>query len=216
MLDVILAPQSLPFVAAIGVVLMLALLELLGLVLGHSLAHTFDHWIGAKGVHAPESEGFIASSLEWLSVGRVPVVVVIITFLTAFGVAGLVIERIAYAATGYLLPTILASAGAFLLALPMTRGMAAGLARILPRDETEAVSLDTFVGRVATLTVGSARRGIPAEAKLTDSYGRTHYVRVEPDNDAEVFSQGTRVLVVSRHGAVFRVIEVPDSALRTA
>ena len=97
MLEIISAPQSLPFVAAIGVVLMLAVLELMGLVIGHSPSHTLDHWMGAKGVHAPEGEGFIAASLEWLTVGRVPVVVVVVAFLTAFGVAGLLIERIAFA-----------------------------------------------------------------------------------------------------------------------
>ena len=78
----------------------------------------------------------------------------------------------------------------------------------MPRDESEAVSRDSFLGLSAQVTVGRARRGAPAEARVQDSYGRSHYVMVEPNNPEEVFPAGTRVVLLTRHESIYRVI--PD------
>ncbi|MGE0701960.1 MAG: YqiJ family protein, partial [Hyphomicrobiaceae bacterium] len=211
MLDLLTAPESWPFAAALGVMLLFAALELLGLVLGFSPFHSVDHALDAGAPHVdiahadvPHGDGLVGSALEWLAVGRVPVVVLLISFLTVFGLAGLLLERLAHAATGHYVPTLLASIAALAVALPATRSIGFGLARVLPRDESEAVSLDAFVGKVATVTAATARRGVPAEAKLTDTYGKTHYIRVEPDHAADSFEAGSRVLVVSRAGSVCR------------
>ncbi|MDZ7626926.1 MAG: DUF1449 family protein [Parvularculaceae bacterium] len=84
---------------------------------------------------------------------------------------------------------------------------------MLPREETDAVSSDSFIGRVAEVIRGEARVGAPAEAKLTDARGQTQYILVEPDAAGASFHQGTEVLIVEQRGAVFRAAENRTAAL---
>ena len=81
------------------------------------------------------------------------------------------------------------------------------------RDETESVSEKTFIGRIAVVTLGKARVGSPAQAKLRDQHGQTHYVMVEPDQPGEEFPAGTDVLLVRQVGAVFKSIRNTRSVL---
>ncbi len=78
----------------------------------------------------------------------------------------------------------------------------------MPSDETEAVSTEEFIGVVAVITVGMAAENSPAQARLKDRFGQTHYVMVEPENADETYSAGERVLIVRKAGAAFRVIDV--------
>lgn len=216
MLEVLLAPQSLPFAVALGVLGFILLLELVGLLIGLAPSAKLDAMLPDLHAHDVADGGdFAHSALDWLAVGRVPLIVLIISFLTAFGLTGLIVERVAYGLTGHFLPGLVASAGAFLLALPLTRTLGLALARVLPKDETEAVSMDGFIGKVATVTAGTAIRGLPAEARLTDSYGKSHYIRVEPDVDGEAFARGASVLVVGRVGGIFQVIAPSHTALKS-
>jgi hypothetical protein len=83
----------------------------------------------------------------------------------------------------------------------------------VPRDETTAVSEDSLVGRVAVITLGVASSAAPAEGRVRDEHGQTHYVMVEPDIAGESFSAGSEVLLVKRAGARFFGIRNPSPAL---
>ena len=58
-----------------------------------------------------------------------------------------------------------------------------------------------------------ARRGLAAQARVRDSLGRTHYLMVEPDLEADVFEEGTQVLIVRKVGAFYRCIANPHPGL---
>ena len=60
---------------------------------------------------------------------------------------------------------------------------------------------------------GAARRGLAAQARVRDSYGRTHYLMVEPDVDGDVFDEGMQVLIVQKAGAFYRCIANPHPNL---
>ncbi len=115
--------------------------------------------------------------------------------------------------TGFYIPSLLAIIPAFFLALPCTRYLGLGLSKLMPKEETEAVSQKSFIGKVATIIRGDATQGLAAEAKVTDSHGTTHYLRVEPDNADEKLSQGSEVLIVSAHGSIYRVIKNDSGVL---
>jgi hypothetical protein len=85
------------------------------------------------------------------------------------------------------------------------RGAGGAIARILPRDETTAISQDALVGRSAVIVLGQARRGSPAQARATDRHGQVHYFMVEPSDDAETLVAGEALFVVSRVGSTYRV-----------
>jgi len=216
MLDLLGAEGTLPFSVALALMLLLALLEGVGMLLGAGLSSLIDSLLPDidLDVDGPDvqSPGPLSALLGWLYIGRVPFLVVLVLGLTFFGISGLVLQSTLQAATGRMLPAWLASIPALGLALPLTRWSASTLARVLPRDETEAVSADSFVGRIATITLGTARPGSPAQARLRDQYGQTHYVLVEPHGE-EPLVQGTQVLLVEQRGSRFAAIVNPNPAL---
>ena len=185
MLEFIAAPENLPFSAALLLMLMIGAVEALGL--GAGAAHL--------EVDADADAGHL---LGWLGVGEVPLLMLLVVLLAWFGTLGLALQQ-----TIGPIPPWLASGAALAAALPLTGLSARGLARIMPRDETTAVSLDTLVGKRATVTVGIARRGSPAQARVRDVHGQSHYVMIEPVGDGEAIAAGETVLLVRREGEIF-------------
>jgi hypothetical protein len=86
------------------------------------------------------------------------------------------------------------------------------LAKVMPRDETQSVSAQSFIGQVATIVLGTASVANPAQARLRDKHGQTHYVMVEPD-DEDSFEAGDSVLIVAQAGPTYRVIRADNAAL---
>lgn len=217
MLAFLAAPGNLPFSVALGIMFALALLEGVGLLLGAGLSSLIDSLLPDidLDVDAPDvdSPGAVSSLLGWLHVGKVPMLVVLIAWLTSFGIAGLALQSLVLGLSGGMLGAWLAAPVAFALALPLTRWSAALAQRFMPGDETEAVSSGSFVGRVAVITTGIARIGSPAQARLSDEYGQTHYVMVEPDRGQPDLASGSEALLVDRRGHVFIAIANPSSHL---
>jgi hypothetical protein len=151
----------------------------------------------------------IGKFLAWLGLGKLPAMVWLIVFLTSFGLTGLVLQMLIRGFAGGLLPASAAAPVALFLCLPVVRVGGGLLARILPSDETSAVPAESFVGQLAVVTLGTARRGQPAEAKLRDPFGKTHYVLVEPESSDDELETGSQVLLVSRAGAVFSGVRNP-------
>ena len=221
MLEFIFAAPNLPFAVALALMLLIALLEGVTTTLGIGLSGLLDSMMpdidvdvdadmDAADFHA---SGPLTRMLSWLRIGQVPALVLLVIFLTAFGLMGLGVQSVANRLTGHLLPALSASGAAFVLALPLVRMFGGILARVMPKDETEAVSEKSFIGLVAVVTTGKAKMGNPAQGKLTDRYGQAHYVMIEPDEAGEEFLQGAEVLLVSRHGATFKAIRNTSAAL---
>ncbi|HEX8533769.1 MAG TPA: YqiJ family protein [Allosphingosinicella sp.] len=193
MFDFILAPENLPFSVALLVMLMIGALEAFGL--GAAAAHfDLDADVDAHGG---------GDLLAWLGFGKVPFLILLVVLLALFGMIGLVLQQVVTALAGVPLAPWNASAIAFVAALPLLGVSARALGRILPHDETTAVSLDTLLGKRATVTVGTARRGCPAQARVRDIHGQSHYVMIEPHDDAHSVSEGETVLLVRREANIF-------------
>jgi hypothetical protein len=222
MLEFLTADGNQPFTVALAVMLIIAVIEGVTSLLGAGLSELIDALLpdmdldvdvdldAAEGVASGNS---LSRLLGWLRIGQVPVLILLVVFLTAFGLIGLGIQSFSQGALGFLFPGWIASIPALFLSLPVVRVLGGGLAKIMPKDETDAVSEASFVGRVAVITLGNARRGYPAEARLKDEHGQLHYVMVEPDSDAEELEQGTTVLLVKQESSVFRAIRNTSDAL---
>lgn len=204
-MDLLSAPNA-PFLVAIVMMVVIGALEGLALVVGTGLSHHLDHLFGVTIDHPDANDGF----LGWLHVGRAPILVLLIIFLMAFAITGLVLQWATTGVVGHPLPAWIASVIAAGCALPVVRMLGGLISRVIPRDETTAVSEASFVGRLARVTGESASEGRPAQAKLTDEHGQAHYVLVEPDAPGITFARGETILVVSRaSGTVFRAIRNP-------
>lgn len=192
MLEFVTAPENLPFAVALVVMMLIGAVEAVGL--GAS-AVDLDADIGA------DSHG--GHILGWLGVGRVPLLMLIVVLLAWFGFLGLAGQQVIAALFGAPLPALLAAPAALAAAVPLTAVSAHVLGRIMPHDETTAVTRDHLLGKRATITVGTAQRGSPARASVRDVHGQVHYVMVEPVEDQEAVPEGATLLLVRREGDVF-------------
>lgn len=204
------AGDNVPFLAALVLMILIGVVEALGL--GGGLAAGDGLEVDVEGDVNVETP----SLLSWINVGRLPLLMLIVVFLFAFGATGLIGQRIVFEVLGVMAPWWLASPLAFAAAAPVTRLFGRGVARIMPRDETSAVSRDTLVGRVAVIVTGEAQAGSAAQARVRDEHGQSHYIMVEPDTATDVFAQGASVLLVRRAGATFFAIHNMSASLRDA
>lgn len=150
--------------------------------------------------------GTFSQVLGWLSVGRLPLLMLFVIFLTAFGVLGWLVQ---WAALGAIRATVspwLATVPALIGAAYSTRYLGRWLGRIFPRDHSEAASQNDLIGSYATIIRGEARKGQPAEAKTTDLRGRSHYVLLEPDAAHTTYAAGARVFIVGRSRNIYRAV----------
>jgi hypothetical protein len=204
------SPELWPFALAISLLLIAAVLEGLALLIGASLFHWLDGAVADPG----EPDGAIVAGLGWLHIGKVPLLILIIIFLTTFGVVGFGAQLIAWDATGHFMPPLVPAGIAAFAALGAMRIFGAALSRLVPKDESSAISDASLIGRVGTIVIGVAKAGRPAEARIHDEYGTPHYVMVEPEGPNETFETGASVLLV-RHlkGRHFHAIHNPKPGL---
>lgn len=219
MIEALSAGPNAVFVVALVLMFVVAVLETLSLLSGLGLAHLVDSWFpnaaigdGLDAAHAPaldaSAEGIsgFTKVVAWIRVGRVPLLMLLVVFLCAFGVFGLGAQILAHQLTGAFLPPLIAAPLIAALSIPVTRVAGRGISALLPRDESSAITEASFIGRAATVVVGVARPGTAAQARVRDEHGHHHYVMVEPDEGCEDFPVGSEVLLVKRQGARFLCI----------
>ncbi len=248
MIESFFSDATAPFAIALCLMALIALLEVIGALMGLAPSDMIDSMLpevdvdadmdidveldidvdgaldGAgspldtDAVSAPDAPGAgpLSSILGWLCVGRVPVLVLLMIFLTAFGLSGFFVQGVAQSILPFALPVIIAVVPAIFTGVFATRWAGLALAKVMPKEQTEAVSQKRFIGRIATIVRGEARADLPAEAKLTDRYGQTHYLLVVPDLADAVFTAGEEVLVVKQVGGRYRVIANPNPHLSDA
>jgi hypothetical protein len=158
---------------------------------------------GAEGVQALSP---LSATLGWLSVGRVPILVLLVIFLTTFGLSGYILQWAVASAFGGPLNAWLAAIPALAAGIYGMRHLGRWLGRIFPRDHTEAASQKDLVGSYATIIRGEAKKGQPAEAKTYDLRGRTHYVLIEPQDAEATYGAGARVFIVEQDKNIYRAV----------
>lgn len=230
MIAFLLSTQNLPFTVSLTLMLAIAVMEGVSTLIGAGLSDLIDSVLPEMDLDVDadidmdvdadvdlnadlHSPGIFTRLLSWLRVGQVPVLILAIVFLTAFGLIGLFCQSTALKLLGQMLPASLASIPALIVTFPVVRVCGGVLARILPKDETESVSEESFIGRVAVITLGTATQGKPAQARLKDQHGQSHYIMVEPDLADASFTQGASILIVSHQGAIYKAIVNPNEAL---
>lgn len=216
-------PGTWPFTLALGGVFLIAALEALSALAGAPLSGLLDEALPDMDVDVDldadlDIDGafggsFAETALSWLSFGRVPVLVLLVLFLLGFGITGVAAQAVAQAALGTTVMPLLVAIPAVAAGIFSMKVFGAAIARIVPKEETAAISRRSFVGRTGVVAGGTARAGMPAQVRITDEHGTTHYLLAEPDEASEAYPTGTRVLVVSIEGSKARVIRDPHAGL---
>ncbi|KRA84580.1 OB-fold-containig protein [Altererythrobacter sp. Root672] len=199
----LLADHNLPFAVALALMLLLALLQ------GFGLGDLF----GDHDLDADHDGGLADGLLLFFGIGRVPFLAWLASLLLLFAGIGVGIQSLADSLLGAPLDTWLAAILAAVAALPVTGIVVRPLAHILPGDETTAVSLDSLVGRRATIVTGRASAGNPARARVADRFGRPHHVMVEPHEAGSEMLEGDELLLVRRENETFYGVALQERRL---
>ncbi len=220
-LDFFLAPQNGPFTVAAVITLIIAIVQFLSLLLGLGVTEALDELmpdleteleVDADADMDADLDfgepGMLEQFFGWLNAGRVPMLVLLIVFLSSFAGTGYVAQAFATGFVG-LRPSVLVGPLAFAAALPTTRGASRVLGRVLPKDESYAITPEDLVGEIATVTLGPVERETAGKAKVMDAHGNLHFVRVRSARPDASFDIGAEILLVRREGSVFEAITPP-------
>ncbi len=183
------------FSVAIGVVIILFIIEFIGLVLGVSVLGVFDD-IAAADTDMPADS--VTSMASWLSLDKLPLMIWIVIFLTIFGISGYLTNYTYAHFMSGVTPPWLSISVSLAASVVLTARFGVVISRILPKSESSALEDEEYIGTTANITIGIARQGNPAEAKFTDKFSQPHYVLVEPFEEDEQFNQGDRIILVKK------------------
>ncbi len=232
-LDLFFSANMQPFAIALGVVVGMLVLELVLMLVGISILGGdgdvaidaepgldvdvgldaeagFEVDVDGADPLAGESAG-VSGVLSWLGLSDAPFAIWLAGFLTAFGLSGYALQGVLNAIVGAPLPALLASAVALPVGLAIAARFARLIGRLMPKLETTAISSRSYGGRRGIITVGTARRGNPAQARLTDGHGNIHYTMVEPMKDDDAFPQGTEIATIRLADGSLRAIRIDDA-----
>src|SRR3984893_5876747 len=202
--DILLAPEVRPFAVAAAIMVVLGGLELLTTLVGLSISELIGHDVAVDA----DSHTGIGGLFLWINAGRVPLLILIILALGVFSIEGFLLQGIAHA-VGTALPAAIAALAAAAGSIPVIRVASRGLARIIPRDETYAVSDADFVGKVAVVAIGPLDQGLPGRVRLKDVFGNWHTVSARASPDSQALPVGASVLLVDRDARSFVAISAP-------
>ena len=204
MWELFIHPSNLIFSVSLSLMLLLGILECLLLVIGSSSQGFLDQFIPDQLVETPHLDHDVfVQFLDWLYLGRIPMLVWLIIFLTIYALTGFILQSIFYSFSAHYFPLWIAAPACLILCMPIVRICSASMARILPKDETTAIHSDELIGRTAIIILGEARLNYPAQARVKDQFGQSHYILVEPETDI-IFAQGQEVLLSERTSMGFR------------
>ncbi len=223
MLIFLTATPNMVYTVALAVMLLIVLLEVVSVALGAGLSDLVDSLIpefdADLDVEADADFDALDASptaldrvLNWFRIGEVPVLMLFVVALSVFGLFGLTLQSVAQAVTGKLLPPVLTIIPVCIISMPVIRVLAGLMGKYMPKDETYIASEKSLMGRVATITAGTASPGSPTQAKVRDEFKQTHYIMVEPDISDTSFSIGDKVILVNQAGTVYQVIDGKNKA----
>lgn len=176
MLDFFFEPDLMPF--HISVILLILL----------SMAETFGYYIGLR-----PSTFFKRISPDWLTNSpfiqvKFAKVLIVVFFLITFSFAGYFLQLAVYASQHQFFPWYYIILPALIIAIFFTVFMIHCLDQVI--KPTLAPTQVNLLGRLATVSSGSARPGFSAQARVRDEFGQLHYVQVEPEfGELELQSQ---------------------------
>lgn len=205
LIDHFLAPEVRPFAIAAVMIAIVGAIESLSMLIGMSLSEIMGKAIGFDH----DSDSSFINALLWLNVGSVPLLIFILLALGLFSIAGFLIQDVARLVLAPL-PAAIAALAAAAVALPLLRASTREVARVIPQDESYAVSLSDLIGRVGQVVVGPLDQGLPGRVRVKDVHDNWHMVMARAAPDSPPLQKGARVLLVDCRDRLFIAIAATD------
>lgn len=196
------AAGTAPFWIAFAIVAGLLAVELASLLVGASASGLIEDGLGFDG------DG-IGAWLSWLNAGGVPILVLFCVWLGSFAIAGFALQE-ASGAIGGPLPTLVAAALSAAAAIPATRLASRAIGRLIPHEETSAVTPEELVGLLGTVSIGPLDQGVPGRVRVLDAHGNYHELRARSGEGT--IPERAKILVVDLNKAdgTYTAIPEPD------
>jgi hypothetical protein len=204
--DILLAPDVRPFAIAAAIMVALGGIELLTTLVGFSISQLVGVAVEA------DSHDALGGLFLWINAGRLPLLILLILALGVFSIEGFLLQGIGHM-VGIAVPVTIAAVAAAAGSIPVIRTTSRSLSRIIPRDETYAVSDADFVGKVAVVSIGPLDQGLPGRVRLKDVFGNWHTVPARASSDSQALAVGASVLLVDRDAKSFIAISAPDDLI---
>jgi hypothetical protein len=152
----------------------------------------------------------IGTVLDFMGLRRtsLPLTVALSLFAACFSGIGISAQMIVHALSGMMFPSWIMVPVVFFPASILTRKLSRFIAYIIPKDETSSISRRSLGRRRGIVTVGTARKGQPAEVKIIDHYGNPHYTMLEPLSAEDEIPEQSEVLVIRRRNGDLRIVRI--------
>jgi len=206
MIDHFLAPEVRPFAIAAVMIAIIGSIESVSMLIGLSLSDVLGKAIGFDHGH---SDSNFVNAISWLNIGGVPLLVLILLALGLFSITGFLIQDVARLVVAPL-PAMIAALGAAAVSLPLLRASTREVARVIPQDETYAVSLTDLIGRVGQVVVGPLDQGLPGRVRVKDVHDNWHTVMARAAPDTPPLPKGAKVLLVDCRDRLFIAIAATE------
>ena len=205
LLEHVMAPEVRPFAIAAAMILIVGSIEVVSMLVGASLSEL----LGTNIDFGHPSDNGVINAISWVNVGGVPLLIFLLLLLGAFSITGFLIQDIARMVAGPV-PARAASVGAVAVSIPLVRAASRAIARVIPKDESYAVSLGDLVGRVGEVVIGPLDQGPPGRVSVADIHGNRHFVLAVAAPSSSPLPQGTLVLLVDRVDTRFVAVKADD------
>jgi len=199
-------PQVWPLTVAMGLFLVVTLLEIAAVFTGVGADYGLDLSVD---VDLPDLSAH-TRLFDWLGLGRVPFLISLAAFLLCLSMIGLTVQALLFETIGIGLPAAIAFGGAAMASLPPVRLLNHALGKVWPKDETTAVEVASNIGREADVILGSVSTHEPGQIKFRDASGHTHHAMAYADQADETYQVGDPLLIVGRRGGFYVVIRHPN------
>lgn len=191
-----------PYVISLLLMLVVVGIEVLTAVMGVGLFSFIDSLL--PNIDFPDFD--LPFSLSFFSFGKVPSSVLLVCFLTFFGIFGILFQLMSLKITGVVSTNYVIVPITIIATFLCVNSVTHAIAKIIPADESYVVSTESFIGKVAVITLGEARQNNPTTARVKDDLGESHKIMVIPHRDGDVFKVGQQVCIVGKEGCFFKVV----------
>ena len=206
MIEFLLLETNTAFGIAFITVLLIAMMEMAGLLVGFSLSELFDQLISGS-VDSASMHGGFSTLLGWFFLNKLPFMIWLVLFLSSFSISGYSANFIAIKSIDHTLPEIISLPITLIASCCFIRLAGNRFSALVGQKESSAVSSDSFSGKIASITLGKATLNNPAEAVLIDQYQQKHYIMVMPCSVQESFQQGDDVVLVEKQQSFWTAIK---------
>jgi hypothetical protein len=197
-----------PFLLAGGLVVGFAVLELIFASVGIDTQIGSDAEAPVDFDVEPAADGASGGMLDMIGLRSLPLTVWLALCAAIFAGIGLSGQTLIHAIFGAMLSAGLASALAIVPTLGSMRAISRMAGRWLPRETSAAISERSYGRRLGVVTVGTAKRGNPAQIRFTDLHGNMHFAMAEPARDEDEIPEGAEVFITRTRDGALRLVRV--------